>query len=70
MGESDIGASLENELICKKDLIDWIDRVVTAYEDLQDLYRGSKDCTEVIATLSAVADHVHWMKPYDGKVEE
>ena len=56
--------SLENELICKKDLIDWIDRVVTAYEDLQELYRGSKDCTEVIATLSAVADHVHQMRSY------
>lgn len=57
--------SWENEIVRKKDLIDWIDRVVTAYEDLQELYRGSKDCTEVIATLSAVADHVHWMKPYD-----
>lgn len=58
--------SLGNEVICKKDLIDWIDRVVTAYEDLQELYRGSKDCTEVIATLTAVADHVHQMKPYIG----
>ena len=65
-----MGESWENEVVRKKDLIDWIDRVVTVYEDLQEFYRGNKDCTEVIATLSAVADHVHWMKPYDGKVEE
>ena len=65
-----MGASLENELILKKDLIEWIDKVVTAYEDLQDLYRGSKDCTEVIATLSAVADHVHCMKPCDSNGEK
>ena len=57
--------SWENEVVRKKDLVDWIDRVVTAYEDLQEFYRGSKDCTEVIETLSAVEDHVLSMKPCD-----
>ena len=57
--------SWENELIRKKDLMDWIDKVITAYKDLQYLYRDSKDYTEVIATLSAVAGHVNNMKPYD-----
>lgn len=58
--------SLDNDLYRKKDLIDWIDKVITAYKDLQYLYRDSKDYTEIIATLSAVADHVNKMKPYDG----
>lgn len=62
-----MGISLENEVICKKDLIDWIDKVIAAHKALEYLYRGSKDCTEVIATLSAVADHVHSMKPYDSE---
>ncbi len=60
-----MGDDWENEVIRKKDLVDWIDRVVTAYELVQEIYRGSKDCTEVIATLTSVADHVRQMRPYD-----
>ena len=65
-----MGGSWENELIRKKELMDWIDSVLTAYKALQFLYKDRKDCTEVIATLSAVEDHVYCMKPYDGKIEE
>ena len=62
----------ENEVIRKKDLIDWIQNLASAYQQLQYLYMDCIDYGKEITLLCAVADHVHCMKPAvtDKKEEE
>ncbi len=64
--------SWENEVVRKKDLIDWLREIASAYKDLQYLYRDRIDYIREIAVLNVVADHVHQMKPYavNGEKEE
>lgn len=62
--------SWENEVVRKKDVVDWIQKAASAYQQLQYLYRDCIDCGKEMTILCAVADYVRCMKPYDGKVEE
>ena len=57
--------NLENEFICKKDLIDWLREIASAYKDLQYLYRDRIVYGKEMTILCAVADYVRCMKPYD-----
>lgn len=57
--------SWENELVRKKDLIDWLQKTVSTSKDLQYLYRDRIDYTREIAVLNALADSIRLMKPYD-----
>ena len=65
-----MGGSWENEVVRKKDLVDWLQKAASTYQDLQCMYRDRIDYTKEMAILYAVADCVRCMKPYDGKVEE
>ena len=57
--------SWENEAVRKKDLIDWLREIASAYKDLQYLYRDRIDYGKEMTILCAVADYVRCMKPYD-----
>lgn len=57
--------SWKNEVVRKKDLVDWIQKTAYAYQQLQYLYRNSIDYGKEMAILCAVADYVSCMKPYD-----
>ena len=60
-----MGESWENEVVRKKDLVDWIQKAVSAYQQLQYLYRNRIDYGKEMTILCAVADYVRCMKPYD-----
>lgn len=64
--------SWENEVVRKKDIVDWLQKAASASKDLQYLYRNRIDYMREIAVLNAVADNVRLMKPYtiDGEKEE
>lgn len=64
--------SWENEVVRKKDIVDWLQKAASASKDLQYLYRDRIDYMREIAVLNAVADNVRLMKPYtiDGEKEE
>ena len=53
----------ENDLIRKKDLIDWIQKLETTYKDLQYLYRDRIDYGKEMTILCAVADYIQYMNP-------
>lgn len=60
-----MGESWENEVVRKKDLVDWLQKAASASKDLQYLYRNRIDYMKEIAVLNAVADNVRLMKPYN-----
>lgn len=62
--------SWENEVVRKKDLVDWIQKTAYAYQQLQYLYRDRIDYGKEMTILCAVADYVRCMKPYDGNSTE
>ena len=62
---SDMGESWENEVVRKKDLVDWIQKAASAYQQLQYLYRDRIDYGKEMTILCAVADYVRCMKPYN-----
>ena len=60
-----MGESWENEVVRKKDLVDWLQKTVSTSKDLQYLYRDRIDYMREIAVLNALADSIRLMKPYD-----
>lgn len=57
--------SWENEVVRKRDIVDWLQKTASASKDLQYLYRNRIDYMREIAVLNAVADNVRLMKPYN-----